>query len=127
MDFGPLRRRRDFRLLWIGQGVSFFGSMITYVALPYQAYHLTGSSLVVGLLGLAELVPLLGAAFVGGALADAFDRRRMMQLTELSFAAGSLVLVGNALLAAPARVGAVRDVGRAGDARRAAAARRSRR
>jgi MFS family permease len=101
MDFGPLRRRRDFRLLWIGQGVSFFGSMITFVALPYQAYHLTGSSLVVGLLGLAELVPLLGAAFVGGALADAFDRRRMMQITELSFAVGSLVLVGNALLARP--------------------------
>ncbi len=101
IDFGPLRRRRDFRLLLIGQGVSFFGSMITYVALPYQAYHLTGSSLVVGLLGLAELVPLLAAAFVGGALADAFDRRRLMQLTELSFAAGSLVLVGNALLPHP--------------------------
>ncbi len=101
IDFGPLRRRRDFRLLWIGQGVSFFGSMITYVALPYQAYHLTGSSLVVGLLGLAELGPLLGAAFVGGALADAFDRRRLMQLTELAFAAGSLVLVGNALLPHP--------------------------
>jgi MFS family permease len=90
MDLGPLRRRREFRLLWIGQGVSFFGSMITYVALPYQAYHPTRSSLVVGLLGLAELVPLLGAAIVGGALADAFDRRRMMQITELSFAVGSL-------------------------------------
>ena len=101
MDFGPLRRRRDFRLLFVGQAVSLFGSEITYVALPYQAYHLTGSSLVVGLLGLADLVPLLCAAFIGGALADAFDRRRMMQLTELSFAAASLVLVGNALLPHP--------------------------
>ena len=101
MDFGPLRRRRDFRLLFIGQAVSLFGSEITFVALPFQAYHLTGSSLVVGLLGLAELVPLLCAAFIGGALADAFDRRRMMQLTELSFAAASLVLVGNALLPHP--------------------------
>jgi len=101
MDFGPLRRRRDFRLLFVGQAVSLFGSEITYVALPYQAYHLTGSSLVVGLLGLAELVPLLCAAFIGGALADAFDRRRMMQLTELSFAAASLALVGNALLPHP--------------------------
>jgi MFS family permease len=101
IDFGPLRRRRDFRLLFIGQAVSLFGSEITFVALPYQAYHLTGSSLVVGLLGLAELVPLLGAAFVGGALADAFDRRRMMQLTELSFAVTSLVLVANALLPHP--------------------------
>jgi MFS family permease len=101
IDTGPLRRRRDFRLLWIGQGVSFFGSMITYVAIPYQAYQLSGSSLVVGLLGLAELAPLLAAAFIGGALADAFDRRRMMQVTELSFAAASLVLVGNALLPHP--------------------------
>ena len=101
IDVGPLRRRRDFRLLFIGQGVSFFGSMITYVAIPYQAYQLSGSSLVVGLLGLAELVPLLAAAFIGGALADAFDRRRLMQLTELSFAAASLVLVANALLPHP--------------------------
>jgi MFS family permease len=101
IDFGPLRRRRDFRLLFVGQAVSLFGSEITFVALPYQAYHLTGSSLVVGLLGLAELVPLLGAAFIGGALADAFDRRRMMQLTELSFAVASLVLVANALLPHP--------------------------
>ena len=92
---------RDFRLLWIGQGVSFFGSMITYVALPYQAYQLSGSSLVVGLLGLAELAPLLVAAFIGGALADAVDRRRMMQVTELLFAAASMVLVGNALLPHP--------------------------
>jgi MFS family permease len=101
IDIGPLRRRRDFRLLWIGQGVSFFGSMITYVALPYQAYRLTGSSLVVGLLGLAELAPLLVAAFIGGALADAVDRRRMMQVTELLFAVASMVLVGNALLPHP--------------------------
>ena len=101
LDYGPLRRRRDFRLLFMGQAVSLFGSEITFVALPYQAYHLTGSSLVVGLLGLAELVPLLCAAFIGGALADAFDRRRMMQLTELSFAAASLVLVANALLPHP--------------------------
>jgi MFS family permease len=101
MDVGPLRRRRDFRLLWIGQGVSFFGSMITYVALPYQAYQLSGSSLVVGLLGLAELAPLLVAAFIGGALADAVDRRRMMQVTELLFAAASMVLVANALLPHP--------------------------
>ena len=101
IDYGPLRRRRDFRLLFIGQAVSLFGSEITYVALPYQAYHLTGSSLVVGLLSLAELAPLLCAAFIGGALADAFDRRRMMQLTELSFAVASLMLVANALLPHP--------------------------
>ena len=39
--------------------MSFLGSMVTYVALPYQVYALTHSSLAVGLLGLAELLPLL--------------------------------------------------------------------
>ena len=84
IDLRPLRRHREFRLLFFGQATTFFGSMITYVAIPYQAYELTGSSLVVGLLGLAELAPLLVTAFLGGALADAIDRRRLVLLTELS-------------------------------------------
>src|SRR5690242_17469780 len=99
LDLGPLRRHRDFRLLWAGQGVSFLGSMVTYVAIPYQAYALTHSSLVVGLLGLAELAPLLVAALAGGALADALDRRLMVRLTEGGLAACSGILVANALLA----------------------------
>jgi MFS family permease len=101
MDLGPLRRHRDFRLLFAGQAVSFAGSMITYVAIPYQVYQLTGSSLAVGLLGVAELAPLLATGLLGGALADARDRRRMVQLTELSLALLSGVLVANALAADP--------------------------
>jgi MFS family permease len=101
VDIGPLRRRRDFRLLLTGRAVSFLGSMVTYVAIPYQVYRLTGSSLVVGLLGIAELLPLLATAFLGGALADAFDRRRMVQLTEASLAVASGVLVLNAALPSP--------------------------
>lgn len=101
VDLGPLRRHRDYRLLFLGQGVSFLGSMITYVALPYQAYQLSGSSLVVGLLSLAELGPLLFTAFVGGALADAFDRRRLVQIAELGLAACAGVLVFNSLLGEP--------------------------
>jgi MFS family permease len=72
--------------------------MVTYVAIPYQVFHLSGSSLLVGLLGLAELGPLLATAFLGGAFADAFDRRRMVQLTELALAGASGVLVLNAAL-----------------------------
>jgi MFS family permease len=98
IDVGPLRRHRDFRLLFVGQAVSFFGSEVTYVAIPYQTYQLTGSSLVVGLLGLAELAPLLVTAFLGGALADAVDRRRMVQVTELSLAGCSALLVVNAAM-----------------------------
>jgi MFS family permease len=101
IDVGPLRRHRDFRLLFVGQGISYFGSIITYVALPYQAYQLSGSSLVVGLLSLAELGPLLATAFVGGALADAFDRRRLVQLAELSLALCAGVLALNASLDEP--------------------------
>jgi MFS family permease len=101
MDIGPLRRHRDYRLLFAGQALSFFGSMVTYVALPYQVYQLTGSSLAVGLLSLAELGPLLVTAFIGGALADAVDRRRMLQLAELSLGIAVAVLLVNSLLAEP--------------------------
>jgi MFS family permease len=91
MDLTPLRHR-DYRLLFIAQFVSFLGTMVTYVALPYQMYRATGSSLSVGLLGAAELVPLLITAFIGGALADAVDRRRMAIVTDIGLAAGSLML-----------------------------------
>jgi MFS family permease len=91
MDLSPLRHR-DYRLLFIAQFVSFVGTMITYVALPYQIYRATGSSLSVGLLGVAELIPLLATAFVGGALADAVDRRRMAMATDIALAAGSVAL-----------------------------------
>jgi MFS family permease len=100
VDLGPLRHR-EFRLLFWGQAVSLFGSEMTYIAVPYQAYQLTRSSLVVGLLGAAELVPLLVMALVGGALADALDRRRLVLVAELLLAASSGVLIANATLAHP--------------------------
>jgi MFS family permease len=101
LDIGPLRRHRDFRLLFAGQALSFFGSEITYVALPFQIYQLTHSTLAVGLLSLAEFVPLMLMAFVGGALSDAFDRRRMVQLSELGSGLAIAVLVVNSLLPHP--------------------------
>ena len=101
VDVGPLRRHRDFRLLWMGQAVSFFGSMVTFVAIPYQAYALSGSSLVVGLLSAAELVPLVVMALFGGALADAVDRRRLVLIAELLLVGASAALLVNALAAQP--------------------------
>ena len=108
IDVAPLRRSREFRLLFIGQGVSFFGSMVTYVTIPYQAYRISHSSLIVGLLSLTELVPLLITAFVGGALADSVDRRRMVRLTETAMCVVVGALVVNSLLRSPAAVGALR-------------------
>jgi MFS family permease len=96
-----LRTSRDFRLLFCGSAVSFFGTMVTYVAVPFQVYEITGSPVAVGLLGVAELLPLIAFGLWGGALADAVDRRRMVLLTEVAFTALSGVLLVNALLPEP--------------------------
>ncbi|HVR63190.1 MAG TPA: MFS transporter [Polyangia bacterium] len=101
LDLSPLRRHRDFRLLFFGQFVSFFGSMLTYVAVPYQVYQLTSSSLTVGLLGTVQLVPLVLFALWGGAYADALDRRRLLIGAEVLLAAVSLGLAVNASMAHP--------------------------
>src|SRR6202162_1593785 len=101
IDITPLRRHRDFRLLFIGRLVSFFGSMITVVAVPYQVYQLSHSVLLVGFLGLAELAALIGFAMLGGAPADAADRRTMVLVSELGLMVGSLLLAGNSLLPHP--------------------------
>ncbi len=101
IDLGPLRRHRDFRALYAGQFVSLIGSMITYVAIPYQVYELTQSSLAVGLLSTVQLVPLLLAALFGGATADALDRRKLLLGSELLLAVCSAALAFNAWLAQP--------------------------
>jgi len=101
VDITPLRRHRDYRLLVAARMISFFGSMITYVAVPFQVYQLSHSTLLVGALGLVELAALLVFAMLGGALADATDRRLMVLLGEAGLMAGSLVLAGNAALTHP--------------------------
>ena len=81
-DLSPLKRSKDFRLLYFGQLISGFGSALTYVVLPVQMYQLTQSSAMVGLLGVAEFVPMLAVAFLGGALADRFNRRLLILAAE---------------------------------------------
>ncbi len=100
VDLRPLARR-DFRLLFVGQLVSFLGTEVTFVAIPFQVYALTHSSLAVGAIGAVELGPVLAFAFLGGALADARDRRLMVLLTEVAFMVLSAVLVANSLLREP--------------------------
>jgi MFS family permease len=101
IDLTPLKVSRDYRLLFTGQFVSVFGSAISYVVLPWQVYQLTRSPFAVGLLGVAEFVPMLAMGFVGGALADHFDRRRLIALTEIGLAGCCGLLVFNSLLAEP--------------------------
>jgi MFS family permease len=97
LDLTPLRTSRDYRLIFIGGSISGFGSFITYVTIPFQVAAITHDPLMVGLLGVCELVPLLIMAFVGGALADFLDRRLLVRGGELALAALCGVLLLNAL------------------------------
>jgi MFS family permease len=101
LDAGLLRRRREFRWLIAGQVTSELGSMVTFVALPYQCFQLTHSTVAVGLLGAAEFVPIAVLALLGGALADAFDRRRLIQLAEVASLVVAGALIANAALGEP--------------------------
>lgn len=101
MDLRPLRNSRDFRWVFTSGLVTFLGSMVTLVALPYQVADITGSFMAVGLIGVAELVPLVVFGLWGGALADAVDRRRMVILTEVTMLALSSTLLVNSLLPQP--------------------------
>jgi MFS family permease len=101
LDLTPLRRYSAFRRLWFGQGVSFIGTEIAEVALAYQMYQLTNSKLAVGLISLTHLVPLLSLTVIGGAIADAVDRRRLMQVQQIGMVCGSVGLAANAALAHP--------------------------
>ncbi len=85
-------RSRDFRLLFFGQLVSLTGSQMQTVAVPYQIYKLTGSSLALGLVGLFRVIPIIVFALGGGVIADAFDRRRLMFLSQSLMAGCSLTL-----------------------------------
>jgi MFS family permease len=101
VDIGPLKRYPAFRRLFIGQTISTFGSEIAAVAAPFQLYDLTHSTLQVGLLSLCELFPLLTLTIVGGALADALDRRRLLLYTETLLALVAAAFAFNASLAHP--------------------------
>ncbi len=92
VDIGPLRRHSQFRRLWGGYVVSTLGSQLTVVALPYEIYQITHSSLDVGLMGLAQIVPVLFGALVGGSIADAVDRRTVLLVSQTCMAICSALL-----------------------------------
>jgi MFS family permease len=100
IDLTPLRESRDLRILLGGQLVSLLGTQLTAVAIPYQVYHLTHSSLDVGLVSLAQLVPLLVCSLYGGTVIDATDRRRLLMRVEVLMACCSAGLALNTDLGA---------------------------
>ena len=98
----PAARIRDFRLLYASRTVSPFGTQASDVALLVQAKQLTGSAFAVGLLGVAELVPLVLFGLYGGVLADRLDRGRLLRWCEAGLGLLAAALVADAALAHPA-------------------------
>jgi len=82
LDLTPLRVSRNYRALIGGQLVSTLGTQLTAVAVPYQVYEMTRSSLDVGLVSLAQLIPLIIGSLWGGTLVDAMDRRKLLMIEE---------------------------------------------
>jgi MFS family permease len=91
----PLRRNRDFLLLWSGASMSFLATRVTAVAYPLIVLWHTGSPLAMSVVSTAALLPLLLVQLPAGALVDRWDRRRVMLLCE----AGRIVAVGSVALA----------------------------
>src|SRR3954469_21935316 len=101
LDLTPLRDSRDLRLLMLGDFVTAIGTQAALVALPFQIYSLTHSAFLTGLLGAAELVPLMAMALWGGALADRYDRRRLLLVVQAGLVLGSSTLAAVALAGSP--------------------------
>lgn len=101
MDLTPLRQSSDFRAVFTAGMITSIGSMVTYVALPFQVAELTDSYLAVGLIGLVEVIPLVFFGLYGGALADAVDRRLMVLGTEIAASIIMVALLVNSLLPDP--------------------------
>jgi len=97
VDITPLQAVPGFRWLFAGMFFAQAGRQLTVVAVPIQIFALTGSTLAVGLLGLAQLVPLLLVSLAGGALADAIDRRKLLIAAEVVLALTGAGLLWNSV------------------------------
>jgi len=96
IDFSPLRRFPQFGILWSGFLIRTIGNQLTVVAVPYEIYLITHSSLDVGLVSLVQLGPLLAGSLFGGTIVDAFDRRKVLIGTQILLGSTSIGLALNA-------------------------------
>ncbi|MEU6216307.1 MFS transporter [Streptomyces sp. NPDC047022] len=100
-DLAPWRASADFRRLWLAGLITNFGTFLSFVALPVQLKDLTGSAAAVGAIGAVELGPLIVFGLYGGALADAYDKRKLILFTEAGQGLLAAALLVNALLPEP--------------------------
>lgn len=97
IDVAPLRSSPAFRRLWIGRGFSSFGSQMTLIAVIYQVWRLTHSTVWTGGVALAQATPLVVLGLFAGSLIDRRDRRRVYLVAAVGQAIGSVLLAGQAL------------------------------
>lgn len=79
----PALRHRKFRLIWLGLAISIAGSQMQLWALFWHIRSLTDQPIALGGVGLARIVPIIGFSLVGGAVADAINRRRVLFITQI--------------------------------------------
>lgn len=101
IDLTPLTKYPDFRNLWASGLITYLGSMITYVAVPFQIKEMTNSYIAVGISGVVEIVPLILFGLYGGVLADYVDRKKMVWATEFASLILVAILLVNSLLPNP--------------------------
>ena len=96
VDVRPLRESKGFRALWLGQSVAYVAWRMMPVLVSVQIYRITGSNLAVGLLAIAQFVPLMTLTIIGGALADSHDRRLLLlgSVAGVALATAAFVLFG---------------------------------
>jgi MFS family permease len=104
VDTTPLRESRDFRLLFTGQLISVIGTQLTVVAIPFQVYSMTHSTLQVGAISLAQLFPFLAGALSAGPIGDSVDKRKIMVWTSLAMMLTSGAMAVNAAVSHPSLV-----------------------
>jgi len=104
IDISPLKKSKDFSLLWAAGLISYFGSMITYVAVPFQIKELTDSYVAVAISGLIEILPLVIFGLYGGVLADSLDRKKLIWTTEALSLIFTGALLVNSLMDSPSLI-----------------------
>jgi MFS family permease len=117
----PALQHRNFRLLWFGQLISFSGSMMQTAAILWHVSLLVPSEdrpLALGAVGLVRLLPIVFFSIAGGTLADAWDRRRVMLVTQsaMGLTAGVLALLSFHGLERPWPIYALAAIGSAAGA-----------
>jgi MFS family permease len=92
VDLSPLRTSPAFRRLWIGRSSSEFGGQMTLLAVMYQVWQTTGSTVWTGAVGMARAVPLVALGLFAGSVTDRSDRRKVYLITTTGQATCSVLL-----------------------------------